>query len=129
MTDNEDKPKDNEVVTEVKEELDDKGKTLSTEDLDQLKKELHGEIQSVRRDRSLDAEEKAAQEAKIDNLTERIEGFLTAQEEKDKKKDDSSTMVVPPAALDTPTHLNIEDAKPENENEPVKKSRGWKRAW
>jgi ATP phosphoribosyltransferase len=118
-----------EVVTEVKEELDDKGKTLSEHDLKQLEEKLHAEIRSIRSDKTTDAEEKAVLEAKVDKLTERIEGFLTAQEEKDKKKDDSSTMVVPPAALDTPTHLNVEDVKAENENEPIKKSRGWKRAW
>ncbi len=127
---NETEVKPDEVITDVKEELDEHGEHLTVKHLQDLKKELHDEIQSIRRDKSTDNEEKAALESKVDSLTERIEGFLKAEEEKDKKKTDSSTMVVPPKEVGEPTHLNKEEVHEENEEVvPPAKVKRWKRAW
>lgn len=120
-------PEPDKVITEVKEELDTKGENLSQHDLDALKDELKSEIKTIRKDKNTDSEEKAALEAKVDNLTERIEGFLKSQEEKDKKQSDSSTLLVPPKDIGEATHLNKEEVHVENEPTSTKESRGWKK--
>jgi hypothetical protein len=90
---------------------------------------LRDDVSSIRSDRAADAQEKAELKARQEKLDERLEHLIKAQEEKDKKQSDSSTLIVPPAELDTPTHLNKEEVKQENQNEPIKQTRGWKRGW
>jgi flagellar motility protein MotE (MotC chaperone) len=116
-----------EVITDVKGKLQDDAGNLSRKDLEELRKELKEELSAIRRDKATEQEEKDRQEGKIDKLQEHIEKLLEAQEARDKKTSDSSTIVVPPSDLDPPTHQNIPDVQPENEQVPEtkRKMRWW----
>jgi len=110
-------PKDDVVVTEIKEELKEGG--LSHTDLEALETKLTAHIKSIQRDSTKDAQEKEELKAKLDKLQEHLDHLIEAQEERDKKHNDESTIVVPPKELDPPTHQNHneEDARVQQENQ------------
>lgn len=117
MLDEQETPKEDVVVADIKEELKEGG--LSKGDLEALETKLTAHINSIRRDGTKDAEEKEELKGKLDKLQEHLDHLIEAQEERDKKHNDESTIVVPPKELDPPTHQNSneEDARVQQENQ------------
>ena len=64
-------PKDDVVVTEIKEELKEGG--LSHTDLEALETKLTAHIKSIHRDSTKDAQEKEELKAKLDKLQEHLD--------------------------------------------------------
>lgn len=111
------------VVTEIKQEL--KDGNITVEHLKSLEKRLEDRIQMASKDKSKDAEDKAALQGQLEKLGERLDDLIRTAEERDKPRNDESTIVIPAAELDPPTHQNSAepDVKPENVSGPPKKKR------
>lgn len=132
MSDENDPDTTDDTVDKIEDKLD--NKNLTHDDLEALRSELTSHINSLRSDRTKDAEEKAADRAKMEILDEKLTKLLDAQEAKDKVTTDESTIIVPPDHLDPPTHQNSDatvDTDQENQttSEVKKRKKGWKAAW